>query len=182
MSVISLRGAARCFFVTESADGCMVSRRCNAMVTRETLTGADTPMSGRISTLPSIRGYDMSAMASTLVEGESVIQRLDAAGWSARRPLITETDWRHVLVLLICPDSQPGSYCLAVLRRERRPTCSFLAAQAWEGSGRCMGVSVAFQNAVPSSESRAGGSRVVMRRAAMPCWELGSLPGSQLWG
>lgn len=82
MSVISLRGAARCFFVTESADGCMVSRRCNAMVTRETLTGADTPMSGRISTLPSIRGYDMSAMASTLVEGSrsySDSTRLDGA-------------------------------------------------------------------------------------------------------
>jgi hypothetical protein len=85
-------------------------------------------------------------------------------------------------VLLICLDSQLESYCLAVLRRERRPTCSFLAAQAWEGSGRCMGVSVAVQDVVPSSQSRVGGFGVLVRRAAMPCLELGSLPGSQLWG
>jgi hypothetical protein len=57
-------------------------------------------------------------------------------------------------VLLICLDSQPESYCLAVLRREQRPTCSFLAAQAWEGSERCMGVGMAFQDVLGPSKSR----------------------------
>jgi hypothetical protein len=86
MSVISLRGAARCFFVTESADGCIVSRRCSAMVTRETLTGAETPMSGRISTLPSMRGYGVCQhQASTLAEGKLVIQRLQASYLERKR-------------------------------------------------------------------------------------------------
>ena len=56
ISVISFRGGARRFFVTESADGWMVSRRRRDIVTRETLTGAEMPTLGRISTLPSIRG------------------------------------------------------------------------------------------------------------------------------
>jgi hypothetical protein len=55
-SVCSFLGAARCFFVTESADGCMVSLRCRDIVTRETLTGAVIPALGLISTVPSMRG------------------------------------------------------------------------------------------------------------------------------
>lgn len=56
MSVISFLGAAKCFLVTESAEGCIVSRRWRHIVTSETETGRETPTVGRISTLPSIRG------------------------------------------------------------------------------------------------------------------------------
>lgn len=43
--------------MTESADGWIVSRRWRHIVTKEIETGAETPTVGRISTLPSIRGY-----------------------------------------------------------------------------------------------------------------------------
>ena len=56
------------------------------MVTRETLTGAETPMSGRISTLPSMRGYGVCQhQASTLAEGKLVIQRLQASYLERKR-------------------------------------------------------------------------------------------------
>ena len=42
--------------MTLSAAGLMLSRRCSETVTSETLTGAETPTAGRISTLPSMRG------------------------------------------------------------------------------------------------------------------------------
>src|SRR5271170_4768211 len=56
-SVCSFLEAARCFFVTESADGCIDSLRCKDIVTRETLTGAVIPALGLISTVPSMRGW-----------------------------------------------------------------------------------------------------------------------------
>lgn len=42
--------------MSESADGLMDSRRCSETVISETLTGAETPTPGLISTRPSIRG------------------------------------------------------------------------------------------------------------------------------
>ncbi len=59
-SVMSLRGAARCFLML-SAAGWIDSRRCSAILTNETLNGAEKPEAGRISTLPSIRGCFVSA-------------------------------------------------------------------------------------------------------------------------
>ncbi len=56
MSVISLRELEMFDRKRESAAGLIDSRRCSETVTRETLTGAETPAEGRISTRPSIRG------------------------------------------------------------------------------------------------------------------------------
>lgn len=55
-SVVSLLGVPRWRLATFSAAGCIVSRRWRHMRTRDTLTGADIPDDGRISTLPSILG------------------------------------------------------------------------------------------------------------------------------
>jgi hypothetical protein len=59
VSVMSLRGAARCFLIL-SAAGWIDSRRCSAILTKETLKGAEKPDAGRISTLPSMRGCGVS--------------------------------------------------------------------------------------------------------------------------
>ena len=64
-SVTSFRGGARCFFVTESAEGWIVSLRCRHIVTSEMFTGAVMPTLGRISTLPSTRGCVKSAPSVT---------------------------------------------------------------------------------------------------------------------
>lgn len=63
-SLISFRGGARCFLVTESADGCIDSRRWRDIVTRETLTAAVIPTLGLISTLPSTRGWDPDGLVN----------------------------------------------------------------------------------------------------------------------
>ena len=93
VSVDSFLGAARCFFVIESAAGCMVSLRWREMVTREMLTGAVIPAFGRISTVPSIRGYETDqrspwtrACAARTYKGSRYawIANQEVRVWSAR--------------------------------------------------------------------------------------------------
>lgn len=75
VSVDSFLGAARCFFVTESAWGWMLSRRWREMVTIEMLTGLDMPTAGRISTVPSIRGYHCQNVSQSAFNGLRTHQR-----------------------------------------------------------------------------------------------------------
>ena len=102
-SVVSRRGVPRCFFAIDSADGCIVSRRCKHIRTNEIATGAEMPVRGLISTLPSIRGW------------QSVV----SANLQARR-----TSRSNSPMSPICLDSQQGNYCSAAPRLGRMlPSC-----------------------------------------------------------
>ena len=86
VSVDSFLGAARCFLAIESAWGWMLSRRWRAIVIIETLTGLDTPAPGRSSTVPSMRGWRMSAQVRMHTVEDS-------------------PKWQR------CPDTRPGNSC-----------------------------------------------------------------------
>lgn len=72
----SFLGAARCFLVTESAAGCILSFLRSEMVTREIGTGFVMPASGRISTVPSRRGY---RLVSNVQDGRRFAEHTNVA-------------------------------------------------------------------------------------------------------
>lgn len=96
MSMISLRCELTCDLRSESAVGLIVSRRCRWIVTIETRTGAVALIPGRISTLPSNRGY---------VDSQQEVRTTDSSYNELRK---TE-DIVHVPVSQICRDIQLGN-------------------------------------------------------------------------
>jgi hypothetical protein len=88
-SVVSLRGVPKCFFASDSAEGCIVSRLCKHMRTKEIATGADMPVRGLISTFPSIRGYGklLSANAPSGIIIKKLTSVAEIPGYPTRKLL-----------------------------------------------------------------------------------------------
>lgn len=87
-----------------SADGCIDSRRWRHTVTSDTSTGADTPWAGRISTLPTTRGYTIVSYCLLVLAGSRFEERI---------PMSRKYQ-----------DIQPGNYCSEVQRPSRMPKWS----------------------------------------------------------